>query len=61
VFKDQKFFITAHNFGDIHLRKLVELKNSDGYVADAGIKITADGTVVVADGGSSGVNTKDAN
>lgn len=27
VFKEQKFFVTAHNFGDIHLRKLVESKN----------------------------------
>lgn len=27
VFKEQKFFVTAHNFGDIHLRKLVEFKN----------------------------------
>ena len=25
VFRDQKFFITAHNMGDIRLRKLVEL------------------------------------
>jgi hypothetical protein len=31
VFKEQKFFVTAHNFGDIHLRKLVEerLKNKE--------------------------------
>lgn len=26
IFKEQKFFITAHHLGDIHLRKLVELK-----------------------------------
>jgi len=29
VFKEQKRFVTAHHFGDIHLRKLDELKNMD--------------------------------
>ena len=29
IFKEHKFFITGHNSGDIHLRKLVELKNID--------------------------------
>jgi hypothetical protein len=41
VFKEQKFFITAHNFGDIHLRKLVELQTSmppDVDEADKGIE-----------------------
>ena len=27
IFDEQKFFITAHNSGDIHLRKLLEQKN----------------------------------
>ena len=27
IFKEQKFFITAHNIGDIHLRELKELKS----------------------------------
>ena len=27
IYKKQNFFITSHHLGDIHLRKLVEIKN----------------------------------
>jgi len=36
VCKEQKSFITGHNLGDIHLRKLVELKNMDPEAAETG-------------------------
>lgn len=29
IFSDQKFFVTAHNSGDIHLRKLSEFKSPE--------------------------------
>ena len=34
IFKEHKFFITAHNIGDIHLRELVELRNIENSSQD---------------------------
>jgi len=36
VFREHKFFVTAHNFGDIHLRKLNETKNVEFEIAASG-------------------------
>lgn len=34
IFKDHKFFVTAHNLGEIHLRKLQELKTLESELAE---------------------------